>query len=126
MKTAPTTAAPTFTGGRNLALKTPNHLYDETCRFYAEILGLPRLETHDTSTVFAFGAMRLWVDRVDALSQPELWLEVTVDDQTAAADHLGRHGVVRCDSVEALPENFPGFWVGGPGGIVHLIAKDRA
>ena len=118
------TNAPSFAGGRNLALKTPAHLYVETCRFYAEVLGLPLLEQQDASTVFDFGPMRLWVDRVDALSQPELWLEVTVDDPAAAAEHLSRHGVVRCDSVEHLPENFPGFWIGGPGGIVHLIAKD--
>ena len=116
-------AASGFAGGRNLALKTPTHLYDETCRFYAETLGLPVLATHEASTVFEFGAMRLWVDRVAALSQPELWLELTVEDPAAAADHLSRRGTVRCDAVETLPDGFSGFWIAGPGGIVHLVAK---
>ena len=117
---------PGFAGGRNIALKTPAHLYDETCLFYAGTLGLPVLATHDDSTVFAFGAMRLWVDRVAALSQPELWLELTVDDPAAAAEHLSRHGAVRCDAVEALPDGFQGFWIAGPGGMIHLVAKPDA
>ena len=115
---------PAFAGGHNIALKTPDHLYGDTCRFYRETLRLPVVATHgDESTVFEFGAMRLWVDRVAALSQPELWLELTVEDPAAAAEHLARHGTVRCDAVEALPIGFKGFWIAGPGGIIHLVTR---
>lgn len=117
------TGAPGFAGGRNIALKTPAHLYDETCRFYAEKLGLPVAERQANSTVFDFGALKLWVDRVEAMTQPEIWLELTVEDPEAAAGHLAERGVVRCDAVEPLPSGFPGFWIAGPGNIVHLVSK---
>lgn len=115
-------AAPAFHGGRNIALKVPTVLYDRTVAFYRDTLLLPVLERHDASTVFAFGPVRLWVDRVTTSSQPELWLEVVTPDTAAAAAHLDAAGVVRCDGVEALPAGFDGFWVAGPGGIVHLVA----
>jgi catechol 2,3-dioxygenase-like lactoylglutathione lyase family enzyme len=115
--------APAFSGGGNIALKAPAHLYDDTVRFYAETLGLPVVDRQADSVAFAFGAVRLWVDRAPAMTQPELRLELTVDDPWAAAAHLAERGVVRCDSVESLPAGFAGFWIAGPGGIVHLVSK---
>jgi catechol 2,3-dioxygenase-like lactoylglutathione lyase family enzyme len=118
----PAAPAPAFRGGRNIALKVPGFLYDATVAFYRDTLALPLLERHDASTVFAFGPVRLWVDRVAALSRSEVWLEVVTPDTAAAAIQLGAAGVVRCDEVEALPPGFDGFWVAGPGGTVHLVA----
>ena len=63
----------------------------------------------------------LWLDRVDTMTQAELWLELRTPDTAAAAEQLDRHGIVRRDSVETLPEGFDGFWISGPGNIIHLV-----
>jgi hypothetical protein len=76
--------------------------------------------------VFEFGANRLWLDRVPALSQAELWLELQVNDTRKAAHHLESAGVVRCDEVEALPAGFDGFWVSSPAAVVHLVCGPRS
>lgn len=112
-----------FQPGNNLALKVPAHLFDETVAFYAEILNLEPWPEADVTPSFRFGGHRLWIDRVPALSQPELWLEVFAEDATAAAEYLEAKGVRRVDEVESLAEGFRGFWVVAPGGMVHLICE---
>lgn len=114
-----------FAGGRNLAMKVPPHQYDATVQFYRDVLGLAELPTPgDAGTSFAFGAMRLWIDRVPTMTQAELWLEVITNDPAAAARTLAAAGVVRCDAVEPLPEGFAGFWITNPAAVVHLVAAD--
>ena len=111
-----------FSGGGNIAVKTPAHLFDQMIAFYRDALGLAVEQRRDDSWAFRFGALKLWVDRVAALSQPEVWLEVqATDDASAAAADLKAHGVTRCDDVEALPDGFAGFWIAAPGGVVHLV-----
>lgn len=70
---------PQFSGGRNIAMKVPPHVWEETVTFYRDILGLRQIDTHLPEVVFAFGANQLWIDKVDGLSQAELWLEITTD-----------------------------------------------
>jgi hypothetical protein len=113
---------PRFRGGRNLALKVPPHQFEATVAFYRDVLGLEPLPTEGASAAFRFGSLCLWVDRMAQLSQAEVWLEVQAEDPDAAAAHLARQGVVRCDAIEALPEGFRGFWIANPAGIVHLVA----
>ncbi len=119
--------SPDFTGGSNVAIKTPSPLYQETVDFYRETLGLPVIEAGSQSTIFRFGPLRLWIDCCEGLSVPETWLEVRTPDPAAAARHLEGRGVRRCDDVEALPEGFPGFWISSPAGQVHLVcaSEDR-
>lgn len=123
MSTAP---RPPFTPGRNIAMKVPSHMFEAMVAFYGEILALPT--TRDGSSVkVAFGACTLWLDNVPAMTQPELWLELTVPDTAAAARHLAQSGVPRCDEVEKLPAGFDGLWIAAPGGMIHLIkAQDEA
>ena len=113
---------PTFRGGRNLALKVPPHQLEATVAVYQGVLGLERLPTEGSSAAFRFGALCLWIDRCPQLAQAELWLEVQADDIGAAAGHLARQGVARCDEIEPLPEGFQGFWIANPAGVVHLVA----
>lgn len=115
---------PAFTGGRNIALKLPPHQVDATIAFYRDVLGLATIDEFAPAVVFAFGPNRLWIDVVPALSQAELWLEVRTDDAGRAAKHLAAAGVVRCDAIEPLPDDFDGFWVASPAGTVHLVAAD--
>lgn len=84
-------------------------------------LGIPVLAESSSSVTFQFGPMNLHVDEVANLGQAEIWLEFIVSDMKAAADDLERARFVRCDEVESLPADFPGFWVAGPSSIVHLV-----
>ena len=119
---------PKFRHGDNIAMKVPPHLMDAMVGFYRDVIGLEVLGREGDSWIFRFGALRLWLDSVPAVSQPELWLELKTDDVEAAARHLGAHGpalgITRCDAIEPLPEGFPGFWIAAPGGMIHLVARD--
>jgi hypothetical protein len=112
-----------FRGGRNMALKIPSHQFEATLAFYRDTLGLP-IETMPGGTpVVQFGAMRLWLDRSDTVSQAELWLELTTEKADEAAKALEAAAVTRCDQIEPLPKGFRGFWVMSPVNIVHLVAE---
>jgi len=112
-----------FRGGPNIAIKTPPGDYIRTVMFYRDTLGLEVLSEDERSVSFSFGANRLWIDRVETLSQAEVWLEVVAGDVKSAEDRLGRDGVRRCDEIERLPLDFDGFWISNPAGIVHLVAS---
>src|SRR5690606_29142565 len=79
---------PTYSGGRNIAMKVPTHQYDETVRFYRDVIGLAQIEGHEPAVGFHFGANQLWIDQAPGMSQAEIWLEIVMDDKDAAADHL--------------------------------------
>jgi catechol 2,3-dioxygenase-like lactoylglutathione lyase family enzyme len=117
-----TRGRPGYNGGRNIAIKVPPHEWEQTVAFYRDILGLPLIDDLPSATptvIFRFGSNRLWVDRVEALSQAEIWLEVSTTDVPAAARHLKEAGVVRRDEIEAL--DFEAFWISSPAGIIHLV-----
>lgn len=113
-----------FSGGRNLAMKVPPHLYEPTIRFYRDLVGLPIIDSLAPSVVFQFGANWLWIDPVEGLSQAEIWLELNTADVGEAASRLNRTGVVRRDEIEALPKGFDGFWISSPASIIHLVCRD--
>lgn len=115
-----------FAGGRNIAMKVPPHLWNATVQFYQDVVGLKVIEHAPSvppSVGFEFGANQLWIDRVDGLSQAEIWLELSTSDVQAAARHLESAGVVRRDEIEPLPEGFEGFWITNPASIIHMVAK---
>ena len=53
----------------------------------------------------------MWLNKVDALSQAEIRLQVRADDLDAAAWYFRAHGIVSRDEAEVLPEDFEGFWI---------------
>jgi hypothetical protein len=117
---------PMFAGGRNIAMKVPPHLWEATVQFYRGVVGLKVIEhapTMPPSVGFEFGANQLWVDRVDGLSQAEIWLELSTSDVQAAARHLKSASIVRRDEIEPLSEGFEGFWITSPASIIHLVSK---
>ncbi|MDX1402508.1 MAG: hypothetical protein R3245_11350, partial [Kiloniellales bacterium] len=70
-----------FQGGRNIAMKVPPHQYDKTVWFYRDVLNLEQIGGPAGDAVgFRFGPSNLWIDRVPAMSQAELWLEIVTDD----------------------------------------------
>ena len=115
---------PDFRGGRNIALKLPERHYAATLVFYRDVLGLAVLHEGESGAVIDLGPIRLWLDRVARQSQPDLSLELTVDDVAAAGRYLAEHGVRRCDEVEQLPDGFDGFWIAAPAGIIHLVSTE--
>lgn len=123
-------ARPRFAAGNNSAVKMPPGDFERLVAFYRDTIGLKVQETGKDGEIawvrFAFGSMQLWVDRVPALSQGEVWLELATDDTPGAAAWLGAHGVAGRDEIEALPEGLEGFWVAAPGGMIHLVADKGA
>ncbi|MHC9511789.1 VOC family protein [Kangiella sp. M94] len=118
---------PDFKPGRNMAMKVPAHEYDKTVAFYRDVLGfelIPLDNDEETNTIrFKFGDKVLWIDRVETVSQAEIWLEVVTDDLDAAAEYFQESDVVRCDEIEPLPEGFKGFWISSPSNIIHLVTN---
>ncbi|MEM7258677.1 MAG: hypothetical protein AAF404_14965 [Pseudomonadota bacterium] len=113
-----------YTAGRNIAIKTPDHEYAETVRFYREILGFEdaiEYQPDATSAAVHFGDKVLWIDSVPTLSQAEIWLEIKTDNTQQARQSLQQQGIVTRDAIEPLPDNFDGFWVSSPNSIIHLI-----
>ena len=112
-----------FSGGNNIAIKTPPHEFDATVRFYRDILSFTQVETTDRSAAFDFGALTLWVDKVDGISQAEVWLEIHTPDSSSAKAFLADHRVVARNEIEDLPSGFRGFWISSPGNIIHLVSQ---
>ena len=119
---------PEFKAGNNIAMKVPPHEYAATVAFYRDIIGLQQTgsDNIESSACFEFGDKTLWIDRVAGISQAETWLQVTTADIDAAADYLQQQGVQRCDAIEALPDDFAGFWISSPCNIVHLVCDEQA
>jgi len=112
-----------FTGGKNIAMKLPSHIFDATVSFYKDVLKLPLIEKDEASIVFRFGTQNLWLDRVDRIRTAEIWLEIVTDDVEAAAEYLNQQNVPCRDEIEPLPNGFQGFWVSNPAEVIHLVAR---
>ena len=112
---------PQFSGGANIAIKCPAHTYDQTVAFYRDTLALPLIEEESEGCIFQFGPNRLWIDKVPNLSHPDIGLEIETNDTEAAAAFLKVHGIDRRDEVENLREDFNGFFISDPGGVIHLV-----
>src|SRR5216110_1099632 len=84
---------PQFSGGANIAIKCPSHMYEQTVAFYRDTLGLPLIEEEKDGCIFQFGPNRLWIDNVPNLSHPDIWLELETNDTEAAASFLKVNGV---------------------------------
>lgn len=113
--------APRFEGGKNIAMKVPPHQYDATVAFYRDLLGLEQFGGPAEDAVgFRFGPNNLWIDRVPAMSQAELWLEIVTDNTADAAEQFAAAGIVRCDEIEPLG-GLDGYWISSPAAIIHLV-----
>ena len=118
---------PVFKPGNNIAMKVPAHEYEATVVFYRDVLGFEENDCASSpdsfeSTVFKFGDKNLWIDKVQTLSQAEIWLEVVSDDIEAAKGYFEEiEACRRRDEIEPLPPGFKGFWLSNPANIIHLI-----
>jgi catechol 2,3-dioxygenase-like lactoylglutathione lyase family enzyme len=115
-----------FHWGVDIAMKVPPHQYQATVAFYRDVIGLRPITDKPPAIGFEFGPNKLWIDEVATMSQAEVWLELFTDDFEAAAAHLAKAGVVRCDPIEPLPEGFRGGWITNPANIVHMVREPDA
>ncbi|WP_422031845.1 hypothetical protein [Roseovarius sp.] len=110
-----------MTPGKNIAIKVPLHLWEDTVAFYRDKVGLTVTRELDHSTGFDFGSMTLWIDRVPQQSQTDLWIELFDDDPDTALSELGSP----CrDELEPLT-NVTGHWTSDPAGTVILLRKEQ-
>lgn len=108
-------------------MKIPTHEYQNTVRFYREVLRLKEITStgSDDTPRFEFGDKVLWLDCVPGISQAEIWLEVVTNDIDQASDHLKEQGCHRRDEIEPLPSGFKAFWISSPSNIIHLVSASN-
>ena len=116
-----------FFPGTNIAMKVPPHEYEKTVSFYKDILGFEKIDSPSPdsfeSVAFKFGSKKLWIDKIEGISQAEIWLEVITNDTESAAKYFEENDCVRRDEIESLPQGFNGFWISNPANIIHLITE---
>lgn len=118
---------PAFTPGKNIAVKVPSHEFEQMVHFYRDVLGLRPRDAGSPdqfeSIAFEFGDKNLWIDRIDGISQAEVWLEIQTDNATEARHYLEAQGCVIRDEIEPLPPDFNGFWLSSPSNTIHLVSE---
>jgi hypothetical protein len=63
-----------------------------TIQFYRDVIGLKEITKHAPSIGFEFGPNNLWIDRVNGISQAEIWLGCGTGGQTMVlAKHTSGH-----------------------------------
>jgi hypothetical protein len=116
-----------FQGGINIAIKIPKSKYEETVRFYRDILKLSVAEQQIESPTVSrthevkFGNNTVWLDCVDNYTHSEVWLELNTPDVRKAAEYLQEKGIDTCDELEEIPEDT--HWIMDPAGTVFIVAS---
>jgi catechol 2,3-dioxygenase-like lactoylglutathione lyase family enzyme len=119
-----------FEGGLNIAVKIPKGKYDETVRFYRDILKMVveerpiRNATISRTHRVRFGVNVVWLDCVDNYTHSETWLELTTPNIDTASSYLKEHGVEKRDEFEELGPNM--HWITDPAGTVLLVKEEKA
>ena len=116
-----------FEGGINIAMKIPKSKYEETVRFYRDILKLEVTEKPiDNPTVsrthqVKFGPNIVWLDCVDNYTHSEIWMELKTNNVEQATTYLSAKGIETCDELEQIPDNM--HWIQDPAGAVFIIGN---
>lgn len=115
-----------FTGGTNIALKIPKHKYEETVRYYKDVLKLQVKEEPITNPTVSrthsvvFGPNTLWLDCVDNYTHSEIWLEVNTQDVPTATEYLAENNITTKDEFEKIPSDK--HWITDPAGTVMILS----
>lgn len=90
-----------FEPGKNIAMKIPAHEYENTVRFYGDVLRFKELtgSGENDTPKFEFGDKVLWLDCMPGLTQSEIWLEVVASNVEEASDYLKEQGCYRRDEM---------------------------
>ncbi|WP_130735464.1 VOC family protein [Flavobacterium sp. J27] len=119
-----------FNGGINIAIKIPKSKYEETVKFYREILKFEVTEkeinnptvskTHEVK----FGNNIIWLDCVDNYTHSETWLELKTPNVEKATEYLKSNGIETCDELEEIPKE--NHWIMDPAGTVFIVGKENS
>lgn len=118
--------------GTNIAIKIPPARFEATVAFYRDALGF-ELTEEDVSAVatlsrsfsLPFGPVTLWLDRVEGLTETQVWFELVTDDLPSSHAQLTAAGALPCDEVEPFPDiGGSAHWVRDPAGTVHLLRTE--
>lgn len=114
-----------FEPGNNIAMKIPTHEYEDTIRFYRDVLRLKEITGNNTDETprFEFGGKVLWLDCMPGFSQCEIWLEIVASDIEKASEYFKEQGCYRRDEIEPLPSGFKALWISSPSNIIHLVSS---
>ncbi|GAA2833729.1 MULTISPECIES: hypothetical protein [Aminobacter] len=115
-----------ITGGINIAMKIPSHQYQATIAFYRDVVGLKPFTDKAPAIGFELGPNKLWLDEDPTMSQAEVWLELFTPDASGALKQMADAGVVRCDAIEPLGDDFRGGWIMNPANVVHMVREPDA
>ena len=121
---------PKFSGGINIAIKIPKSKYEQTVRFYRDVLKLEVEEKPiDHPTVsrthgVKFWPNTVWLDCVDNYTHVETWMELVTPDIEAATTYLRSNGAQIVDEIEKIPENM--HWIQDPAGNVFILSNGSA
>src|SRR5690606_26603641 len=113
----------------NIAIKIPKSKYEETVKFYRDVLKLKVTERLiDNPTVsrtheVEFGLNTLWLDCVDNYTHSETWLELKTSDVEKATEYLNNNGIGTCDEIEQIPKE--NHWIMDPAGTVFILGKSK-
>lgn len=113
-----------FAAGENIAIKVPAHVYERAVTFWRDTVRLPVINSTEQATVFQYGSLRLWLDRVPQQSQVDVWFELRADNLDAATEHLSATGTPIRDELEPLGD-LRAHWVSDPAGVVVLIHEEE-
>ena len=119
-----------FEAGRNIAIKIPMDVYEDTLSFYRDILLMDTEEVAVTdawiqrSTKVDFGTIVLWLDGVPSAEPSTVYLEIQTNQLELALPYL-RTNKVR---MPAVPERLPtdAHWIQDPAGTVLLLRSISA
>ena len=115
-------------GSDTIIVRCPSHRYDSTISFYREIMGLHGEYHGKDMCKIEWGkgpGTGLWIQKVDRLTHPSLWLVVDTNDNDLAKNILKSDS--RVTMREAEPDNIAdgigGFWVSPECDLVHLVKR---
>jgi hypothetical protein len=117
-----------FVGGENVAMSVPRSRLEEVIGFYRDILGIEVRRHGPHSYKVEFGPITLWLDEVDdnQVLVGVICLELQATDTKRAREYLGHHGIETRNDIGPLPENYDGFWIVNPIGVIHLVSGPDA
>eukprot|EP00755_Sulcionema_specki_P030223 Sspe_Gene.93873::Locus_66370_Transcript_1_1_Confidence_1.000_Length_540::g.93873::m.93873 len=115
-----------FRGSRRFHVRCPTHKYDSTLAFYRDILALSVCHTSKASCEFEWGNnSTLCIHSVPCLTHVQMWLELLVDDVSAARAYFESKKRVsfrkEVDSIAGLTPDE--FCISAQNDLIHIISS---
>eukprot|EP01060_Flectonema_neradi_P003650 TRINITY_DN1235_c1_g3_i1.p1 TRINITY_DN1235_c1_g3~~TRINITY_DN1235_c1_g3_i1.p1 ORF type:complete len:368 (+),score=76.54 TRINITY_DN1235_c1_g3_i1:66-1169(+) len=115
-------------GSDSIIVRCPSHRYDSTISFYREIMGFHGEYHGKDICKIDWGkgpGTGLWIQKVDRLSHPSIWLVVETNDTELCKNIINSEDNLTMREVEAdnIAEGVGGFWVSPECDLIHLVKR---